>query len=69
MWTTFPIQDLIAMDGDLRWTETHKEKINEPSNVRHHWKYRMKQSLESLKRADKLNDLIRQLVNESRRDK
>lgn len=69
MWTTYPIQDLMAMDGEFRWVETHKEKINEPSNVRHHWKYRMHQSIEMLKKADGLNELIKHLVKESGRDK
>jgi 4-alpha-glucanotransferase len=67
MWTTFPIQDLIAMDGAFRWEKTHEEKINEPSNVRHHWKYRMFQHIESLKNEDRLNSLIRQLIMESGR--
>ncbi len=67
MWTTFPIQDLIAMDGEFRWEKTHEEKINEPSNVRHHWKYRMFQTVESLKNAERLNKLIRQLILESGR--
>lgn len=67
MWTTFPIQDLIAMDGAYRWEKTHDEKINEPSNVRHHWKYRMHQHIESLKNEDRLNNLIRQLIMESGR--
>jgi 4-alpha-glucanotransferase len=68
MWTTFPVQDLIAMDGELRWEKTHMEKINEPSNVRHRWKYRMHQSIETLKKADKLNELIKSLVEKSGRN-
>jgi len=68
MWTTFPVQDLIAMDGEFRWEKTHLEKINEPSNVRHHWKYRMHQSIDALKKADKLNELIKQLVDQSGRN-
>jgi 4-alpha-glucanotransferase len=68
MWTTFPIQDLIAMDGDLRWEKTHLEKINEPSNVRHRWRYRMEQSLEKLKNSAKFNELLRNIINKSGRN-
>ena len=68
MWTVFPVQDLIAMDNDLRWEETHQERINDPSNVRHHWKYRMHESIETLKKAGKLNELIKSLVRESGRN-
>ncbi|HAY71140.1 MAG TPA: 4-alpha-glucanotransferase, partial [Saprospirales bacterium] len=67
MWTTFPIQDLMAMDGAFRWEKTHEEKINEPSNVRHHWKYRMFQKISDLKHSGRLNDLIRQIILESGR--
>lgn len=68
MWTTFPIQDLIAMDGDLRWHETQEEQINQPSNVRHKWRYRMRQSIDDLKNAKDFNRLIQKLIEESGRD-
>ncbi len=68
IWTIFPIQDLIAMDGNLRWDKTHLEKINEPSNVRHWWRYRMHQSISTLKNAHQLNALINGLINDSGRN-
>jgi 4-alpha-glucanotransferase len=68
MWTTFPIQDLIAMHGELRWHETQEEQINQPSNVRHKWRYRMRQSIEDLKNAEDFNQLLRNLISESGRD-
>jgi 4-alpha-glucanotransferase len=68
MWTTFPIQDLIAMDGKLRWDDTHGEQINHPSNVRHKWRYRMHQSIQDLKNAKEFNNLLRKLIIESGRD-
>lgn len=67
MWTTFPIQDLLAMDGELRWEATHEEQINLPANVRHKWRYRMKQSLDELKNATQFNELLRTLLKESGR--
>lgn len=68
IWTTFPIQDLIAMNGKLRWANTQEEQINHPSNVRHKWRYRMRQSIVDLKNASNFNELLRNLVKESGRD-
>ncbi|PTN04332.1 4-alpha-glucanotransferase [Mangrovibacterium marinum] len=68
IWTTFPIQDLLAMDGQLRWDKTQEEQINLPANVRHKWRYRMKQSIEELKQAQHFNDLLKDLLNASGRN-
>ncbi|VGO15016.1 4-alpha-glucanotransferase [Pontiella desulfatans] len=68
MWTTFPVQDLLAMDGDLRWDETHEEQINQPSNVRHQWRFRMHQSIEELKQATGFNQSLRALIGDAGRD-
>lgn len=67
MWTTFPIQDLLSMDGDFRWNETHLEQINDPSNVRHKWRFRMFQTVEELKEAETFNALLKRLVKRSGR--
>ena len=68
MWATFPIQDLLAMDGELRWDETRMEQINLPANVRHKWRYRMQQSLEQLKKSDHFNSLLSSLILASGRN-
>jgi 4-alpha-glucanotransferase len=68
MWTTFPVQDLLAMDGGLRWDETHEEQINQPSNVRHQWRYRMHQSIDVLNKASEFNQLLLSMINESGRN-
>jgi 4-alpha-glucanotransferase len=68
MWTVFPIQDLLAIDGEFRWNETHLERINLPSNVRHKWRYRMVQSIEDLTENDKFNDLLKNLIINSGRN-
>lgn len=69
MWTIFPIQDLIAMDGNLRWDNTQKEQINVPGNPENKWQYRMILTLEQLLEADELNALISSLIHLSSRDK
>jgi len=68
MWTIFPVQDLLAIDGSLRWDETHEEQINVPSDVRHHWKFRMYQSIEELEGAKEFNELLKTLIRESGRN-
>lgn len=67
MLTVFPIQDLLAIDGELRWDATHEEQINQPSNVRHKWRYRMKQSIEELQNAEDFNALLKELIEASGR--
>ena len=67
MWTTFPIQDLLAIDGKLRWQDTHAEQINEPSNSRHKWRYRMHQSVEELAKAGAFNLELKKLILEAGR--
>lgn len=69
MWTVFPLQDLIAMDGKLRSENTHGERINEPANPRHYWKYRMHLSMEELLKAKDFNKQLAQMVEESGRNK
>ncbi|MDA3944339.1 MAG: 4-alpha-glucanotransferase [Bacteroidetes bacterium] len=68
MWVIFPIQDLIAIDGSLRWDQTDKERINVPSNPENKWRYRMTLSLQELLRAKNFNKLIKDLVHLSGRD-
>jgi 4-alpha-glucanotransferase len=68
MWTVFPIQDLLAMDGELRSPNTHGEKINEPANPRHYWKYRMHLSVDDLMNAEKFNGLLAEMVKATGRN-
>lgn len=67
MWTILPIQDYIAMDGEFRWDATQREQINVPSNPRHHWCYKMHQSLESLNERQDFNEMLSNMIKESGR--
>ena len=67
MWVIIPIQDYIAMDGDFRWDATQREQINIPANSRHHWCYKMHQSLESLNERQDFNDMIYKMIKSSGR--
>lgn len=64
MWAIFPIQDLLGMDGELRWEKTHAERINVPANPRHYWRYRMHLYLEELLEAEDFNRKLGQLVRD-----
>ncbi|MBW7848240.1 MAG: 4-alpha-glucanotransferase [Bacteroidales bacterium] len=68
MWTIFPIQDLLAMDGALRWEQTDEERINVPSNPENKWRYRMALSLDELCKADEFNQLLKGMIHLSGRD-
>lgn len=68
MWTIFPLQDIIAMDGNLRWDQTDKERINIPSDPENKWQYRMILTLEELLEADDFNQLIKDMLHLSGRD-
>jgi len=68
MLAIFPIQDLIAMDGELRWNETDKERINVPSDEKNKWRYRMILSLEELLNATEFNNLLKNMIHVSGRN-
>ena len=67
MWAIFPLQDLMAMDGDIRRSDPRQEQINDPSNPRHYWKYRMHLALEDLLQQSEFNGMLRSMVGEAGR--
>ncbi|MFC6225710.1 4-alpha-glucanotransferase [Hymenobacter artigasi] len=67
MWAIFPLQDLLAMDNNLRRANPHEEQINVPSNPSHFWKYRLHLPLEELVEAVGFNEPLRALVSASGR--
>jgi 4-alpha-glucanotransferase len=67
MWAIFPLQDLLGMDNGLRRANPHDERINDPGNPQHFWKYRLHLPLEELNDAAGLNEPLRTLVEESGR--
>lgn len=62
MWVILPLQDWLAVDGEVRLPDSQGERINVPSNPRHFWKYRMHLTLEDLKKKDAFNQHIRSLT-------
>lgn len=66
-WSVFQFQDLIAMSGELRLENDDHERINEPANPKHYWRYRMHISLEQLMTEDGFNDLLLGMITDGGR--
>jgi 4-alpha-glucanotransferase len=67
MWAIFPIQDLLGMDENLRLPDAGAERINNPGNPNHYWRYRLHLNLEDLIIQSGFNQLIRDQVKASGR--
>ena len=67
MFTILPLQDWLAIDGDLRYDKPEEERINVPAICPWYWRYRMHLSLEDLLRQEAFNARVLALVRESGR--
>lgn len=63
MLAIFPIQDLLALDEKLRYSNAREEQINEPANPKHYWKYRLHINLEELLQQKEYNEYLRHLIS------
>lgn len=67
MWAIFPIQDLLAMDEELRREDFAAERINIPAVAQHYWRYRIHVTLEKLLKANRFNaELLRMITHSGR---
>ena len=62
MWVILPLQDWLAIDGEVRLPDAHAERINLPSDPHHFWNYRMHLCLEDLLHKDAFNAHVRHLT-------
>lgn len=62
MWTVFPFQDFIAMDGHLRSGNIDGERINVPAIIPFYWKWRMEIPLEKLAKERGFNRKLKEMV-------
>lgn len=67
MLCILPLQDWMACDGGLRRENPNDEQINEPSNSRHYWRYRMHVTVEDLIRNDTFNSAMNLRISEANR--
>ena len=67
MLCIIPLQDYLAIDGDLRRQDPREEQINVPANPRHYWRYRMHLTLDELMKATAFNSRLETLIREAGR--
>ncbi|MBK7175185.1 MAG: 4-alpha-glucanotransferase [Bacteroidales bacterium] len=67
MWAVFPIQDLLGMDGKIRLKDAREERINNPGNPNHYWRYRLHLNLEDLLELDGFNESLKDMILQSGR--
>lgn len=69
MLAIFPIQDWIALDETLRRKDFENERINQPADPNHHWRYRLHLNVEDLltEKASELRVQIEGLIKDSNR--
>ena len=61
------MQDLLGMSEKLRRENPFEERINQPSDPNHFWKYRMHISLEELVKQKDFTKELKTLLTESGR--
>ncbi len=67
MWAVFLLQDLMAMDDQVRRENPAEERINVPANPNHNWDYRMHITLESLLNEAGFLQNLKSIVRQSGR--
>ncbi len=67
MWSIFLLQDLLAMDENLRRRIPSEERINDPANADQVWNYRLHIDIEQLMNEIGFNEMLKAMVKESGR--
>jgi 4-alpha-glucanotransferase len=67
MWSIFQIQDVLGMSEKLRRENPKEERINQPADPDHYWKYRMHISLDELIRQKDFTKELKTLIIQSGR--
>lgn len=67
MWAIFPLQDLLALKEEYTTRPAAEETINDPTNPKHYWRYRVHVTVETLLEDKELKGTIKDLVNSSGR--
>lgn len=69
MLAIFPLQDWVGLDAGLRRADFENERVNQPADPDHHWRYRFHLNLDDLgsEKASELRMQIEGLLKDSRR--
>ncbi|PIN19639.1 4-alpha-glucanotransferase [Handroanthus impetiginosus] len=67
MWSIFPLQDLLVLKEEYMTRPAVEETINDPTNPKHYWRYRVHVTVESLLKDRELISTLKGLVHGSGR--
>ncbi|KAG5556044.1 hypothetical protein RHGRI_006613 [Rhododendron griersonianum] len=67
MWAIFPLQDLLAVKEEYTTRPAAEETINDPTNPKHYWRFRVHVTLEALVKDKELKSTIKDLIRGSGR--
>ncbi|XP_044964464.1 4-alpha-glucanotransferase DPE2 [Hordeum vulgare subsp. vulgare] len=67
MWAIFPLQDLLALKDKYTARPAAEETINDPTNPKHYWRFRLHVPLESMLEDKDIQATIKELVTSSGR--
>jgi len=67
MLAIFPLQDWVALDDRLRLPDGMAERINDPANPEHHWRYRFHRDLKDLSESASFITFVSGLLKDSGR--
>ncbi len=65
MLAIFPLQDWLALDKGLRRPDRNAERINEPADPHHHWRFRLHFDVRDLLNASEMNAAMEGLIKDS----
>ncbi|SKC60044.1 4-alpha-glucanotransferase [Bacteroidales bacterium WCE2004] len=65
MLAIFPLQDWLALDKGLRRADRAAERINEPADPHHHWRFRLHFDVHELLHASEMNAVMEGLIKDS----
>jgi 4-alpha-glucanotransferase len=67
MWSIFQLQDLFGISDKLRRDDPNEERINQPANPKHYWRYRIHVPLEQLIKEQEFNHELKDYITNSGR--
>jgi 4-alpha-glucanotransferase len=67
MWSIFQLQDILGMSEKFRREDPNVERINNPANAKHYWRYRMHINLEDLIKEKEFIEELKGYVIQSNR--
>lgn len=62
------LQDWLSIDESLRNADVRAERINDPANPRHYWRWRMHLNIEQLQEARQFNNCVENMIKRSGRN-